>query len=306
MSDNQPSPPGVSSFPETDLEPDSPAFFWELFEMFSEACFLIRDDRVLDCNPAAVRLLGYASKNLLLAQPAQSLLAQGANPPARVVLTRADGFPCPATLHRVLSQATPGLSLVVARSPATEATAVLIDGLPIGVYRSNVRGDFLEINEAMVNLAACSSKQEMLAEHTSRFYVSQDDRRQWLDQLKSQGIVRNFHVQLRRKNGEEFWASNSARIVRNKDGEADYIEGTLIDITDQKNAEFELSYHQEKLQQLVSERTAELAAANANMVREISERKRQKRRYWNPKGDSLISSISCLMQRSSSTIEAPS
>ncbi len=80
-------------------------------------------------------------------------------------------------------------------------------------------------------------------------------------------------------NGEERWVLDEARIVRNAEHEPLFLQGVLIDITEDKLREKELEYHRRHLEQLVRERTAQiekqselLRDANSNLVRGIEER----------------------------------
>ena len=58
------------------------------------------------------------------------------------------------------------------------------------------------------------------------------------------------------------------------DGKTAGLVGVLLDITDRKRAERELSEYRDHLEDLVKERTAELAITNERLTREIEERKR--------------------------------
>jgi PAS domain S-box-containing protein len=80
---------------------------------------------------------------------------------------------------------------------------------------------------------------------------------------------RNFYVmerRYRRKNGEIFWARINYSLVRDLDGNPDYLIGMIEDIDDQKRASERLavqeSIHRRILEQRIAERTEELNKAN--------------------------------------------
>jgi PAS domain S-box-containing protein len=83
------------------------------------------------------------------------------------------------------------------------------------------------------------------------------------------------------RDGRTRWFLNKANIVRDDDRRPLFLQGVLIDITEDKEAEQELEYYRRRLEELVAQRTAQLEkqtellqAANANMDKELCERKR--------------------------------
>lgn len=84
------------------------------------------------------------------------------------------------------------------------------------------------------------------------------------------------------RTGRLHWFLDEANVVRDEDsGHPLFLQGILVDITEDKEKEQELVYYRERLEELVARRTAELEiqsellrAANANMDKELCERKR--------------------------------
>ncbi len=86
------------------------------------------------------------------------------------------------------------------------------------------------------------------------------------------------------RNGEERWILDEARIVHGAANEPLFLQGVLIDITEDKRREEELEYHRRRLEQLVANRTGQLEkqtellrSANANLVKENAERRQVER-----------------------------
>ena len=80
--------------------------------------------------------------------------------------------------------------------------------------------------------------------------------------------------------GQVHWLLDEARLVRNADGTPMFLQGVLIDITDDKAIEAELRQHRERLESMVAERTGQLEqqalllqATNAELRREVDERR---------------------------------
>ncbi|MDP2788383.1 MAG: EAL domain-containing protein [Pseudomonadota bacterium] len=83
------------------------------------------------------------------------------------------------------------------------------------------------------------------------------------------------------RNGEARWFLDEAMVLSDERGRRLFLQGVLIDITEDKRREAELEYHRRRLEELVSRRTAQLEkqtelleSANTNLIAEIAERRR--------------------------------
>jgi PAS domain S-box-containing protein len=65
------------------------------------------------------------------------------------------------------------------------------------------------------------------------------------------GMVRDFEYQVRRRDGSVLWLSDSATTIRDESGEVIRYEGTVRDITDQKQAEAALAESRRRLQEVI-------------------------------------------------------
>jgi PAS domain S-box-containing protein len=70
-----------------------------------------------------------------------------------------------------------------------------------------------------------------------QIFVDPSDREDLWAELLEKGFVNAYEVRQKRKDGTIFWVSENARIVRDSISDIVYMEGTLQDITAQKNAE---------------------------------------------------------------------
>ncbi len=92
---------------------------------------------------------------------------------------------------------------------------------------------------------------------TSMFFENPEDREPIQDMLRREGSIRDYHVRLKRTSGEPFWCSLTMTRMPFKGLQT--IATSIIDITERKKVEDELAQHRDHLQDLVHERTLELA-----------------------------------------------
>lgn len=147
-----------------------------------------------------------------------------------------------------------------------ESFRTLFDGVPVGLYRSTPAGRFLDVNQAMVHMLGYSEREDLLGLRTTNLYADPDDRDRWRLMIEREGIVRDFEARIRREDGSVIWVNDTARVVKDEDGRVLHYEGSMEDIAERKRAQEALKKNQEHLEELVKERTAELAQANEELV----------------------------------------
>jgi PAS domain S-box-containing protein len=139
-----------------------------------------------------------------------------------------------------------------------ERYRTLFDGVPIGLYRSTPAGEMLDANLALVEMLRYPSREAYLAVDLAQVYVDAQDRVRWTLLMEQEGVVRDFEYQLRRHDGAIIWANDTARAVKDEQGQVLYYEGSLEDITERKEVAEELRRYREHLEELVEARTGEL------------------------------------------------
>jgi PAS domain S-box-containing protein len=129
----------------------------------------------------------------------------------------------------------------------------LLTRLPIGVYR-NTPGPsarFLMANEAISKMFGYESPEQFMQSNVSDLYVDRAEMEAFSKQLLAQGSVNAAMLRVKKRDGSPFWASVTARAVRNDQGEIKYFEGIIEDITERKRAEQALRESEEKYRSLV-------------------------------------------------------
>jgi two-component system sensor histidine kinase/response regulator len=121
---------------------------------------------------------------------------------------------------------------------AEERYRALVDNLPIGLYRNTPgpEGRFLAANPAMARMLGCDSVEELMQLRVADVYADPAERKHFSDRLLAEGHVSGIELHLKKKDGSSFWASVSARAIRGPDGQVQYFDGTVEDITERQCA----------------------------------------------------------------------
>ena len=151
-----------------------------------------------------------------------------------------------------------------------ERYSSLVSNLPVGVYRSMPDGRIIEANDSAAELLGFENAAALQAVNASDLYVEPKERTVVLDKLST---ARTFFAefQLNRKDGRTIWVRDFPRAVLNAQGEIEYVDGVLVDVTEKRMAEEALRAAHGDLEARVAARTAELAEANESLRREIAE-----------------------------------
>ncbi len=160
--------------------------------------------------------------------------------------------------------------------PGNDPYRSLVDDLPVGLFRTTPEpgGRFLMANEVTARIHGFDSIDDLLAVPVLDLYSDPSDRLQLMEQLDAYGRVQDWEIRLQRRDGTQFWGMITARLVRDDSGQAQYLDGIVEDITDRRRMETELRQAQQKLEQRVEERTAELTRTNEALREQVEERRR--------------------------------
>jgi diguanylate cyclase (GGDEF)-like protein/PAS domain S-box-containing protein len=118
----------------------------------------------------------------------------------------------------------------------------LFEGVPIGLYATTPEGLILEANPALVEMLGYPDKGSLLGMTASQLYADPADRGKEQALLAQDGIVQDFETQLRKRDGTPIWARDTCRVVCDEAGLIRAYEGSLQDITEQKEYERKLSH----------------------------------------------------------------
>ena len=263
-----------------------------LFESSADGSLLVDQGRIIDCNEAALEILGLPYKAMLINkqphdlsprfQPDGVLSSKKSrmkleetfkNGPQRFewVHQRFDG----SEVHvEVMLMAIPmqGRQLIYAtwrditeRKRSEEALCAseerfrtLFENATEGIFQSTPAGRFINVNPSLARMGGFSSTLEMIAsvsDIAQDLYANPDDRLALLRMLAELDNIEGWEVAFRRKDGSRIWISMNIHIVRDEKKSLRYYEGTCTDITERKQTEDALRASEERYRTLFENAT---------------------------------------------------
>ena len=123
----------------------------------------------------------------------------------------------------------------------------LVKNLPVGIYKTTPDGKIIDGNAALAEIFGYSDMEELKLKDAFDLFVNPDDRNKWIETIKEKGIVENFEYKIRKPEGDIIWVEDTARAVRDENGEIDHFNGIIRDITEIKEMEEELGQSKEWL-----------------------------------------------------------
>ncbi len=130
-----------------------------------------------------------------------------------------------------------------------ERLRLLFNQMKDGFYYSTRDGRLLEVNPAMVEMFGYSSREEMLQVDVSRdLYFSPEDRASNI--LDEDRDVSDIY-RMRRKDGTAIWVEDRGQYKYDKEGNIEFHQGILRDVTERKLAEEHLIKSEERYRDMV-------------------------------------------------------
>lgn len=141
-----------------------------------------------------------------------------------------------------------------------------------GFYQTTLLGNYLRANLSLAKMYGYESVDELIyhSNFTARhLYVEEGRRDDFVEAVSKTDFLTGFESRVHRRDGDIIWISESARVIRNEAGEILFFEGTVTDITKQKEAELALLASRSELEGRVAARTRQLSDQMARFDRLI-------------------------------------
>lgn len=120
----------------------------------------------------------------------------------------------------------------------------LFNNAVFGIFLSTPEGKLVDANPALARISGYSSPEEMvrgIQNLGTQLYARPEDRKRIVELLESKGIVRDYELEIRHKDGHHFMGLMNAQAVRNDAMQVRWYQGTIHDITPLRHAESELA-----------------------------------------------------------------
>jgi diguanylate cyclase (GGDEF)-like protein/PAS domain S-box-containing protein len=107
---------------------------------------------------------------------------------------------------------------------------VLLQHLPVGVYRTTPGGDIIEANQALIGMLGGRRLADLQRLNVKELYVRKKSRQEHLQRLTATPIAFS-EFELRTLDGRTIWVRDHPRAIHDAKGRVAYIDGILVDIT---------------------------------------------------------------------------
>jgi PAS domain S-box-containing protein len=112
-----------------------------------------------------------------------------------------------------------------------------------GVFCTAPDGTYLDCNEAYAHILGYASRDEVLSSNALELYANPSERTDRMARIRREKTFTNLEVRLRRKDGNFVWVLQNSTLMQDAHLN-EFIEGTIIDITERKRLEEQLRQSQ--------------------------------------------------------------
>jgi two-component system cell cycle sensor histidine kinase/response regulator CckA len=116
-----------------------------------------------------------------------------------------------------------------------------VENAPFGILRTTPDGQIVQANPALVKMLGYSSEQEVLGLHMAtdvyRYAEERPEATAWSQRQES---VQGVEVDWKHKDGRPFTIRCDAHVVRDREGNLEYLEGFIEDISERRAMEMQL------------------------------------------------------------------
>ena len=129
----------------------------------------------------------------------------------------------------------------------------LMADLPVGLYRRMAGGSgrFVAANQTLAKMFGYETVEEFVKLDAADVYLDLDDLHEFSRRVLVEGQVAGMELLLKKRDGTPIWGSFTAKIVRNAQGEPEFVDGIMEDITHRKKAEDALRESERRLTSLI-------------------------------------------------------
>lgn len=115
----------------------------------------------------------------------------------------------------------------------------------VGMFQTTAEGRYLAANQALADLygyATAGALVQELSDIAHHLYVDPARRVEFRRRIQESGRVRDFESEVFRRDGSRVWVSENAHAVYDTQGDFQYYEGTVVDVTERHRYEQQLEF----------------------------------------------------------------
>lgn len=146
-----------------------------------------------------------------------------------------------------------------------ERFRTIFENAVVGYYRTTPEGKILMANPTLVKMLEYENESELKKlDLSSNNFAKINSRKTLLEKIKTKGQVVDFETVWYKKNGAPIHVSESAREIRDKDGQLIHLDGTVIDISLRKEMEESLRKSEAMFKGITEQTTQGIVIAGLN------------------------------------------
>jgi PAS domain S-box-containing protein len=117
----------------------------------------------------------------------------------------------------------------------------LYDSIPVGLFRTKLDGQFVSVNQALVDMLGYPDRESLMAINAFDLYVNPEERSLNILEIEKHGVLRRQEHEVQKLDGTIITVEISFYALRDNFGEIVFIEGYSEDISERKRVEEALS-----------------------------------------------------------------
>jgi two-component system NtrC family sensor kinase len=144
-----------------------------------------------------------------------------------------------------------------------EKLRTLFERVRHGLFISSKEGEFLDCNQALLEMLGYPTKEEFLSIQIAQdLYLNPEDRKTFQERIERDGYVKDMEVEFKKRNGERITVLLTGHPIKNETGEIIGYQGINLDITERKRIENELRETNEFFMNLIESSVDGIIAAD--------------------------------------------
>lgn len=246
----------------------SEALYRVLVDNSRDGVFLIQRGRIVFANRAMAQILGCTAEDLTGRDYMDFVAPEDRAAQLQRRLDREDGGEAPQNYEIRLIRADGSAIVCVVRANAVDyhgdiaSTGTLRDitderrhqlatreaerryhelfeHSPIGLFRTSLQGDIIDVNPALAQMFGYRDSAEFKAEvsHMRDVYADPHERTQLMRRVLEHGGFSDYRTRISVRNGRRLWVNCSVLMIRPEDGGTAQLTGSVQDITERHDME---------------------------------------------------------------------